>query len=306
MGQPFTAISRLRQAHALPALVVLVVMCVAGAASGLAGAGWHVAAAAAPERSTADGGSAEARAHALMDAEPPDWAGAREAFREAAEDGSPTAMSHLGWMYEEGHGVAVDGEQAAYWYGQAARAGAWQFAVKLGWMHLGGQGVAQDRLKAEEWFGRAVEADHAPAMVAWASVLIGDAQGGRDPERVFEARDLLDRSLADGQTLAAWFITRLYIEGIGGHPIDDARAAHHARITADTGHARAQGWLALMSLEGRGVPVDPVAAAKWANLAAAGGDPLGIELRLGLESTLEPEQLQAARERAVRWALERR
>jgi len=249
---------------------------------------------------------AEARAHAHMAADPTEWNAARAAFVEAAEQGSPTAMSHLGWMYEEGHGVAVDGERAAHWYGRAARAGAYDYAMKLGWMYLGGQGVARDRAQADDWFGFAIEAGHVPAHVAYASVLISDALGGRDPERVFEARTLLETALAHDYRLAAQFLARLYMEGIGGHPVDAARAAHYAQISANEGNAQMQGWLAYMYAAGEGVDRDPVIAAKWANLAAAGGDGLGNSLRLELEAALSPEQGQAARELAVRWALEHR
>jgi uncharacterized protein len=249
---------------------------------------------------------AEARAHAFMALDPPDWDAARAAFLEAAEGGSPTAMSHLGWMYEEGHGVTADGVAAAEWYARAARAGAHDFAMKLGWMYLRGDGVPRDREQAEFWFLHAVEAGHSPGRIAWASVLIADALGGRDPERVFEARALLEAALDDGFVLAAYFLARLYIEGIGGHPVEDVPAARYTRIGADDGDARMQGWLAFMYYNGRGVNPDPVAAAMWANLAAAGGDTLGEQLRQVLESELAPEEIREGRQRAVDWALERR
>ncbi|MFO8004115.1 tetratricopeptide repeat protein [Thioalkalivibrio sp.] len=252
------------------------------------------------------GQDAEARAHAHMALEPPDWDAARAAFVEAAEQGSSSAMSYLGWMYEEGHGVVRDAEQAAQWYGRAARAGAHDFAVKLGWMYLGGDGVDQDREQAEFWFSRAVQAGHGPGKIAWASVLIADAQGGRDPERVFEARALLEEALEDGLVLASYFLARLYIEGIGDHPVEDVPAARYTRIGAESGHARMQGWLALMYLEGRGVEQDLVTAAQWASLAAANGDTMGDQVRLALEERLSPEELRKARERAVDWALQQR
>jgi uncharacterized protein len=252
-----------------------------------------------------DAGAPETQAHAYLALDPPDWDSARAAFEAAAEAGSPTAMSHLGWMYEEGHGVARDGGLAVYWYSQAARAGAHTFAMKVGWMYLSGDGVPRDRAQAEYWFGRAIDAGHAPAQTAWASVLIADALGGRDPERVFEARELLEEALKQGEALASYFLARLYIEGIGGHPVEDGLAARYTRIGAEHGNAQMQGWLALMYLTGRGVESDPVTAAKWANLAAAEGDSLGSQLRLVLDQQLEPDQLQDARRRAVEWALGR-
>jgi uncharacterized protein len=248
----------------------------------------------------------ETRAHAFMALDPPDWESAREAFQEAAEAGSPTAMSHLGWIYEQGHGVPQDGGKAAEWYARAARAGAHQFAIKLGWMYLGGDGVARDRAQAEFWFARAIEAGHAPARIAWASVLIADAQGGREPERVSEARELLVTALDEGYPLAAFFLARLYIEGIGGHPVDAERAAHYTRIGAEDGNSQLQGWLAFMYFEGRGVARDLVTAAMWANLAAAAEDSLGQQLLPVIEEELLPAQIQEARQRAAAWALERR
>ena len=258
------------------------------------------------ERGDTSGQDAEARAHAYMALEPPEWEAARAAFAEAAEQGSPRAMSYLGWMYEEGHGVARDGEQAAKWYGRAARAGAHDFAVKLGWMYLGGDGVDRDREQAESWFRHAIEAGHAPAQVAWASVLIADAQGGRNPEQVFDAQELLELALEEGLMLASYFLARLYIEGIGAQAVDDDLAAHYTRMGADDGHGQMQGWLAFMYVNGRGVDRDLVTAAKWANLAAANGDSLGHQLRLMLDGQLDPEQIHEARQRAVDWALEQR
>jgi TPR repeat protein len=256
-----------------------------------------------PEAGDIDAGRAEARAHTLMELDPPDWEGARAAFQEAAGQGSATAMSYLGWMYEEGHGVPANGRRAADWYVRAAEAGALDFAVKLGWMYLGGQGIERDRAEAERWFGYAVAADYSPGRIAWASVLIADALGGRNPERVYEARELLQLALEDDHLIASFFLARLYIEGIGGHPIDDAAAARYTRIGAETGNSQMQGWLAFMYLQGRGVDQDPVTAATWANLAAAGGDTLGEQVRQVLEQALSPEQVEQARRRAVDWAL---
>lgn len=247
----------------------------------------------------------ETRAHAYMALDPPDWDAARDAFTQAAESGSRTAMSHLGWMYEEGHGVERDASQAVQWYSRAARAGAHDFAIKVAWMYLSGDGVARDRVQAESWFRQAIDAGHTPAKTALASVLIADALGGRETQRVFEARSLLEEALDEGQLLAAFFLARLYIEGIGDHPVDDGMAEHYTRIGAEDGHAQMQGWLAFMYYNGRGVEADPVEAAKWANLAAAGGDSLGNRLRLVLDEQLEPDEVQEARRRAVEWALAR-
>lgn len=244
----------------------------------------------------------EAQAQDYLNQDPPDWSAARTAFLAAAAHGSGRAMGYLGWMYEEGLGVEQAMEDAVHWYSRAAETGVPHYALKLGWMHLGGQGIDRDRAQAEHWFSQAVAADHVPAFVAWASVLLADAQGGQNTQRIPEAKALLEQALAAGQPLAAYFLARLYIEGIGGHPVDDDAAAYYTWLGADYGYPQMQGWLALMFLEGRGVPRDPVLAAKWANLAAAEGDRMGNEIRLQLEAELDPETIQQARQLAIDWA----
>jgi uncharacterized protein len=247
----------------------------------------------------------EAAAHAAMALDPPDWDAARASFQAAAHAGSPTARAYLGWMYEEGIGTDRDITQAIHWYSQAAEAGAMDYAVKLGWMYMSGEGVTQDRARAESWFKTGIEAEHSPARIALASLLIADALGGHHVERVPEARVLLEQALEDGHTMASFFLARLYIEGIGGHPVDDDQAIYYTRIGAETGHAQMQGWLAFMYLNGRGVEPDQVTAAMWANLAASGGDRMGNDIRVLLEERLAAEQVEEARRRAVAWALER-
>jgi len=250
----------------------------------------------------------ERAAHRAMAQTPPDWVAARAAFKRAAESGSTTAMSYLGWMHEQGHGVAVDGERAAFWYARAAGAGAPRFALKLGWMYLGGQGVAQSRERAEVWFRRALNADYAPARLALASVLIGDAlgvepdQAGGVDAGVIEARELLEQALADGDVRASYFLARIYLEGIGGHPVSPTRAFEFASLGADAGMPGLQGWLALFYRDGVGTDVDPVAAAVWARLASAGGDPLGEALWLELQARLSADQRSDVETQVRRWA----
>lgn len=250
---------------------------------------------------TAEPHAAEARAHHMMQAERPDWAAVHAAFAEAAEDGSASAMSYLGWMHEKGLGTDVDMPQAAHWYAQAADGGAFDYAVKLGWMHLSGEGMPVDRQQAENWFRRAIDGGHRPANIAFASVLIADALGGRNIERVGEARILLEQALEADLRMAAFFLARLYIEGIGGHPTDAAKAAHYTRIGAEDGNAQMQAWYALMHARGDGVELDRAEAAFWAGLAAAGGDPIGQQLHAALQAELSEAEREAAVRRTVEW-----
>jgi len=247
----------------------------------------------------------EQRAYAHLQQTPPDWGAARAAFKVAADAGSSRAMAYLGWIFETGQGVEINGEKAAYWYAEAARAGALDYAVKLGWMYLSGDAVPADREQAEYWFGMAIEQEHVPAKLALASVIIADALGGRDIDRIYESRALLEQVLEAGDLTAAFFLARLYIEGIGGHPTDAEKAAYYTRLGAESGHAQMQGWLAQMYLQGAGVPQDDIEAGKWALLAAAGGDLLGQQLNAVLDAELSDSDKEQVVTRAMSWMRDR-
>jgi uncharacterized protein len=254
---------------------------------------------------SADLRTIETRAHVLMQQSPPDWSGARAEFERAAALGSLRAQSYLGWMYEHGHGVEVDHEEAARHYAVLADAGVHEFSLKLGWMYLGRSELTPDRARAEHWFRHGIDGGHLPANIALASVLIADAVGGLAVERVDEARSLLERALEGGEPLAAFFLARLYVEGIGGHPQDADLAARYTRISAEDGHPQMQGWLAQMYLDGAGVPVDVREAAFWAALAASGGDQTGVRIHQTLGESLSDDERKAVLERTVHWVLER-
>ena len=230
-----------------------------------------------------------------------DWTAVLEPLKLEAAQGSIRAMAYLGWMYEEGHGVARDMAMSAEWYERAALAGAPRYAVKLGWLHLQGQLGKADRERAEYWFAEAIDAGHAPAKIALASVLMANAMGGRDVDRIDEARVLLEQAHAQDEPLAAYFLARLYLEGVGGHETDIARGAEYTRVGAENGNAQMQAWLAMMYADGAGVKRDEMETAFWAALSAAGGDPLGLRLHAQMREQLSDEQRRSIMQRTVSW-----
>lgn len=245
--------------------------------------------------------SAEAQAHEYLRHDPPRWEEARDAFGQAAQAGSATAMAHLGWLHEQGHGVPVSHPLAVIWYQQAYHAGARHLALKLGWLHLGGDEAVRDRAVAERWFRRAIAAGDLAANVALASVLVADAQGGVAPQRISEARALLETALDGELLIASYFLARIYLEGIGTQGVDYDRALTYTTLGANGGHPQMQGWLARMYAEGQGVAVDLLESAKWSMLAAAGGDPLGQRMLQDQRATLDTQLLAEAQRRALAW-----
>jgi TPR repeat protein len=84
----------------------------------------------------------------------------------------------------------------------------------------------------------------------------------------------LFRPLAEqGDAKAQHFLGVMYING-KGVPQDFAEAVKWYRKAADQGYAGAQNNLGLMYLKGNGVPQDYVQAHRWFNLAAARANPI--------------------------------
>ena len=79
----------------------------------------------------------------------------------AAENGSPTAQTYLGYMYQTGRGVPRDYVAAAGWLQLAAEQGEPTAQFLLGLLFDKGYGVPQDWVQAEVWLNLA--ASQAPA-----------------------------------------------------------------------------------------------------------------------------------------------
>jgi uncharacterized protein len=102
----------------------------------------------------ADALSAGSRAYARHD-----YVRAASLLLVAAERGSPTAQTYLGYMYQFGLGVPRDYAAAASWLNQAAVQGEPTAQFLLGLLFDKGYGVPQDWVQAEVWLNLA--ASHA-------------------------------------------------------------------------------------------------------------------------------------------------
>ena len=102
----------------------------------------------------ADAFSAGSRAYARHD-----YVRAASLLLVAAERGSPTAQTYLGYMYQYGLGVPRDYAAAASWLNQAAVQGEPTAQFLLGLLFDKGYGVPQDWVQAEVWLNLA--ASHA-------------------------------------------------------------------------------------------------------------------------------------------------
>ena len=152
-------------------------------------------------------------------------------YRKAAEQGNAKAQNNLGVMYEKGKGVAEDDAEAVKWYRKAAEQGDANAQHNLGVMYDHGEGVAQDAAEATRWFRKAAEQGFAAAQFN------------------------LGVSYAIGE----------------GVTQDDAEAVKWYRKAAEQGFAEAQNNLAVMYSIGQGVEKDDAEAVKWFQKAAEQG-----------------------------------
>jgi len=257
----------------------------------------------APE--VAGGMSAEAQreeAEKHLQNDPPDLESARQWLESAAQNGSVEAMGAVGWLYEQGLGVDPDSDRALAFYEDAYEAGENDYGIRIGWMYIQGFGLDPDRAQGEAWFRRVIEErDDSQARLALTSVLIADAVKNVQPDPTPEVIELLTKALEDDMPVAAYYLARLYMDGLGTVPADPERAVHFTKIGAEAGHPEMQGWMAMLHGRGEVVPQDLIEAHKWASLSAAGGDLVGEQIRRELASQLDRESLMEARRRALDW-----
>lgn len=115
------------------------------------------------------------------------------ACRRLAEQGESWAQHNLGWMYENGHGVSRDYEEAVTWYRKAADAGLANSQYNLGVMYANGHGVRQDYKEAATWYRKAADQNFADGQynLGWAYL-----EGHGVPQDYVQAYMWLDLALA--------------------------------------------------------------------------------------------------------------
>jgi uncharacterized protein len=87
-----------------------------------------------------------------------DYAKALPLLRIAANTGHAPSMNSLGWLNQNGWGVAQDYGKACDWYQRAADGGNTDAMNNLGLLNQNGWGLKQDYGKAREWYQKAADA----------------------------------------------------------------------------------------------------------------------------------------------------
>jgi len=115
-----------------------------------------------------------------------DYEAALELWQPCAEQGDAIAQSNLGYLYDNGFGVAQDYAKAVFWYGLAAEQGDTFAQYSLGLYYGGGGGVPQDNVLA----------------FMWLSVAAANGQVGAAQDRDFIAGFMTTAQIAEALGLA--------------------------------------------------------------------------------------------------------
>lgn len=92
-----------------------------------------------------------------------DEARAAQYYREAAQQGEPSARNNLGELYEKGRSVAKNENAAFEYYLAAAQSGFPPAQFNAGRLYAAGRGTAQNLGEARRWLGEAKKAGITPA-----------------------------------------------------------------------------------------------------------------------------------------------
>ncbi len=172
----------------------------------------------------------------------------------AAEHGNVKAMVTLGYLYEKGHGVAVDVAKAVEYYKKAAEQGDASAMYNLGRLYSLGRGVSKDAVESDKWFKLALQNGSAEAKVHY-----------RD------SKEYNETSSAKREA---------YAEGYKAYQAKDyATAAKLFAEAAAAGNAQAQVSMGELYRLGQGVPKNPATAVEFYRKAALAGNARGqVEL----------------------------
>ena len=189
-------------------------------------------------------------------------------YLKSAEQGYASAQCNLGYMYENGRGVAKDDSEAVKWYRRAAEQGDADSQSNLGFMYEKGRGVTKDETEAVKWYRKAAEQGHARAQFNL-GLFYANGRGiaKDDSEAVKWYRRAADQGDADSQCNLGY----MYENGRGVAK-DETEAVKWYRKAADQGDAGSQCNLAFMYENGRGVAKNVSEALKWYRKAAEQGN----------------------------------
>lgn len=141
---------------------------------------------------------------------------ARNAYRQACDDGNPLACTNLGWMLQFGRGGRADVEEAVRLYRRGCRGSACSGPNDVGCVNLGrmlrdGVGVKEDPFEATRLFRQVCDRGEIPraCSLAGTASLIGKGA----PKDVQVALTLLEKGCDAGDPFGCYNLATMYDNG---------------------------------------------------------------------------------------------
>ena len=193
---------------------------------------------------------------------------AYQTFKPFAEQGNVSAQYFIGWMYENGQGVAQDNKAAIKWYSHAAEKGYAPAQRNLSSMYANGKGVTQDQNIARKLYQLVSVSEELNAGLQYNLGWMYGSNPNGDYATAFRIwNTLAQKGDAHGQNQLAC----MYMSG-QGIVQDNVQAVKWYSLAAEQGNIDAQIILGKIYTYGQNVPRDYKAALKWYSRAAEKGN----------------------------------
>jgi uncharacterized protein len=216
-----------------------------------------------------------------------DYAAALRVFKPAAQKGNAEAQFDLGVMYQRGHGVGKDTEEAFKWLRASADQGLPQAQFLVGQMREKGEGIAPDYAEAQRWYQMAANSGDPDAANGLAALYEEGFGVSKDVSRAAHwYRLAADQGLPEAQ-----FRLALLLEMGQGVTKNDEEATRWYTRAAEQGNGFAESRLGSLYLQGKGVPQDNLKAYFWLTLATKQDRRYAERQRALLITKLTPDQV---------------
>ena len=170
-------------------------------------------------------------------------------FIRLAKAGNPSGQLGLAKLYEIGHGVAQNDEEAAKWFEKAAEQGNVDAQRTIAGRYYQGRGVSQNYNEAAKWFLRGAEQGDINCQFNIGNLFL---TGHGVTESEADSFVWFLKAAGQGHSVAQFNIGVMYENGQGVER-NDEEAAKCFEKAAENNHSEAQFQLGQMFEQGRGV-----------------------------------------------------
>lgn len=204
---------------------------------------------------------------------------------------NPDGQLVLGYLYNQGRGVARDYAKAAECYQAAANRGLATAENNLAYLYQEGLGVEKNLSKAFDLYLTSAKQGNAAAQYNLANLYV---RGLGAPRDYLQAARWFQAAANQGHAVAQYDLGVLYVGGLGV-PRDYSQAAAWIRLAAEQRETAAETDLGRLYEAGKGVPLDYAQAYAWYSRAVADGDRSAQLLLKDLSHLMTPAQIEHAK-----------